>query len=589
MPGSFFYTHLSNTITLRNFRVTPYFYGMDNYSISDNFSLLSKLMDIHGENSFKAKSFASAAFTIEKLPSPLKDTPRDEIFRIKGIGESTGKNILEMLDTQQCSLLNHYIEITPAGILEIMKIKGLGPKKIATIWKELEVESMGELLYACNENRLMLLKGFGAKTQESVRQNIEFYLSNRHRFLFAEVATTGHELEKQLQHLMAPAAVSLTGAFRRNSIIIDEIELLIAAPVAVVQQQLAALPGFSLTTANADNLVWQLNEKLKVITHSCDAASFAATLFTTTGSPAFIDKFNTAGGAAFLHNAASEEAIFSAAGMDYIPPFLREGINELALARQHQLPETIVSSDIKGIIHSHSNWSDGESSLEEMATAAKTQGFEYLVISDHSRSAFYANGLHIERILAQHAEIDELNKKLAPFRIFKSIESDILNDGSLDYPDEILAKFDLVIASVHSNLKMTEEKAMARLLKAIENPYTTILGHMTGRLLLSRNGYPVDHKAIIDACAVNNVVIELNAHPRRLDIDWTWLHYALEKKVLISIDPDAHSIHGFQDIRYGALAAQKGGITKTNNLSSYTVDMLNNYLLQRKQQKNILP
>jgi DNA polymerase (family X) len=562
---------------------------MDNYSISDNFSLLSKLMDIHGENSFKAKSFASAAFTIEKLPTPLKDTPRDEIFRIKGIGESTGKNILEMLDTQQCSLLNHYIEITPAGILEIMKIKGLGPKKIATIWKELEIESMGELLYACNENRLMLLKGFGAKTQESVRQNIEFYLSNRHRFLFAEVAATGHELEKQLQQLLAPAAVSLTGAFRRHSIIIDEIELLIAAPVDTVQQQLAALPGFSLTTAIANNLVWQLNEKLKVITHSCTAGEFAATLFTTTGSPAFIDKFNAAGGAAFLHNAASEEAIFSAAGMDYIPPFLREGINELTLARNHQLPETIVASDIKGIIHSHSNWSDGESSLEEMAIAAKAQGFEYLVISDHSRSAFYANGLHIERILAQHAEIDELNKKLAPFRIFKSIESDILNDGSLDYPDEILAKFDLVIASVHSNLKMTEEKAMARLLKAIENPYTTILGHMTGRLLLSRNGYPVDHKTIIDACATHNVVIELNAHPRRLDIDWTWLHYALEKKVLISIDPDAHSIHGFQDIRYGTLAAQKGGITKTNNLSSYTVDMLNNYLLQRKQQKNILP
>ncbi|SEW34688.1 DNA polymerase (family 10) [Chitinophaga arvensicola] len=586
MPGSFFVPPLTHHLRII-FPLTPYFYGMDNYAISDNFSLLSKLMDIHGENSFKAKSFASAAFTIEKLPTPLKDTPREEIFRIKGIGESTGKSILEMLDTQQFPLLNHYLEITPAGILEIMKIKGLGPKKIATIWKELEIESMGELLYACNENRLMLLKGFGAKTQESVRQNIEFYLSNRHRFLFAEVAATGQQLEKQLQQLLAPIPVSLTGAFRRHSIIIDEIELLIAAPVAIVQQQLATLPGFSLTTTNDTNLVWQLEEKLKIITHSCEPAQFHATLFNTTGSTAFIDQFHAAGGAAFISGATSEEAIFTAAGMDFIPPFLREGANEISLARQHQLPEVIVSSDIKGIIHSHSNWSDGESSLEEMATAAKAQGFEYLVISDHSRSAFYANGLHIERILAQHAEIDALNIKLAPFRIFKSIESDILNDGALDYPDEILAKFDLVIASVHSNLKMTEEKAMARLIKAIENPYTTILGHMTGRLLLSRNGYPVDHKAIIDACAANNVVIELNAHPRRLDIDWTWLHYALEKNVLISIDPDAHSIHGFQDIQYGTLAAQKGGITKANNLSSYTVDMLNNYLLQRKQQKNI--
>jgi DNA polymerase (family 10) len=561
---------------------------MDNYSIADNFSLLAKLMDIHGANSFKAKSFASAAFTIEKLPLPLKDTGRDEIFRIKGIGESTGKSILEMLDTQQFSLLNHYLEITPAGILEIMKIKGLGPKKIATIWKELEIESMGELLYACNENRLMLLKGFGAKTQENVRQNIEFYLSNRNRFLYAEVAIIGHGLEKQLQQLLAPAAVSLTGAFRRNSSIIDEIEVLIALPVADVQQQLASLPGFALTTANDDNLVWKLDDKLKIVTHSCNAAGFYSKLFTTTGSPAFIDKFVAAGGAAFLHNAISEEAIFNAAGMAYIPPFLREGLNELTLAHHQQLPEVIVPGDIKGIIHSHSNWSDGESSLEEMAVAAKTQGFEYLVISDHSRSAFYANGLHIERVLAQHTEIDTLNKKLAPFRIFKSIESDILNDGTLDYPDEILARFDMVIASVHSNLKMTEEKAMARLLKAIENPHTTILGHMTGRLLLSRNGYPVDHKTIIDACAANNVVIELNAHPRRLDIDWTWLPYALEKNVLISIDPDAHSIHGYLDINYGTLAAQKGGITKTNNLSSYTANMLNNYLLQRKQQKNIL-
>jgi DNA polymerase (family 10) len=433
----------------------------------------------------------------------------------------------------------------------------------------------------------MLLKGFGAKTQENVRQNIEFYLSNRHRFLYAEVADAGHSLEKQLQQLLAPAAVSLTGAFRRNSIIIDEIAILIALPAAEVQQQIASLPGFVLTEANDGHLVWKLDDKLKVITHCCTPEDFFAQLFATTGSTAFIDQFNAGGGAAFLHNAPSEAAIFSAAGMAYIPPFLREGFNELALARQQQIPQVIAPGDIKGIIHSHSSWSDGESSLEEMAAAAKAQGFEYLVISDHSRSAFYANGLTVERVLAQHAEIGALNEKLAPFRIFKSIESDILNDGTLDYPNEILAKFDMVIASVHSNLKMTEEKAMARLLKAIENPYTTVLGHMTGRLLLSRNGYPVDHKTIIDACAANNVVIELNAHPRRLDIDWTWLPYALEKNVLISIDPDAHSIHGYRDIHYGTLAAQKGGVTKANNLSSFTAAMLDDYLQQRRQQKNI--
>ncbi|RFS25146.1 DNA polymerase/3'-5' exonuclease PolX [Chitinophaga silvatica] len=560
---------------------------MDNYAIADNFSLLSKLMDIHGENSFKAKSFASAAFTIEKLPFQLSEMPKDEIFKVKGIGESTGKAILEMLDTNTFSLLEQYLSITPPGILEIMKIKGLGPKKIATIWKELEIESMGELLYACNENRLMLLKGFGAKTQENVKQNIEFYLANRHRFLFAEVEEPGHNLEQKIKDLFAPALVSITGAFRRNSTIIEEIEILIAASAEDAQQKLSTLPGFTLKETNQHNAVWQLDEKLKIVTHCCETKDFYAQLFTTTGAAAFIDHFNAAGGATCIKEAISEEAIFSAADMEFIPPYLREGAAEIELARQHQLPKVIVPSDIKGIIHSHSKWSDGESSIEEMALAAKAQGFEYLVISDHSRTAFYANGLHIERVLQQHEEIEALNIKLAPFKIFKSIESDILNDGMLDYPDEILAKFDLVIASVHSNLKMTEEKAMSRLMKAIENPYTTILGHMTGRLLLSRNGYPVNHKAIIDACAANQVVIELNAHPRRLDIDYTWLPYAIEKKVLISIDPDAHSIHGFNDVKYGTLAAQKGGLTSANNLSSYTVDMLEAYLHQRKQLKNI--
>jgi DNA polymerase (family 10) len=246
----------------------------------------------------------------------------------------------------------------------------------------------------------------------------------------------------------------------------------------------------------------------------------------------------------------------------------------------------IQPGDIKSIIHSHSDWSDGSNTLEAMAKAAIDKGFEYLVISDHSKSAFYASGLSEERIKAQHHYIDELNSKLAPFKIFKSIESDILNDGSLDYSDAILSTFDLVIASVHSNLKMTEEKAMMRLMNAIENPYTTILGHMTGRLLLSRKGYPVDHRKIVDACAANNVVIELNAHPSRLDIDWRHIEYALEKNVLISIDPDAHFIEGFDDIRYGVLAAQKALVTKANNLSSFSLQEFEAHLAKKKSSRN---
>jgi DNA polymerase (family 10) len=249
------------------------------------------------------------------------------------------------------------------------------------------------------------------------------------------------------------------------------------------------------------------------------------------------------------------------------------------------LPELVKPNDIRAIIHSHSNWSDGVNTIEEMASECIKRGYEYLVISDHSKSAFYANGLNEERLREQHRYIDELNAKLRPFKIFKSIESDILNDGSLDYTDNILSTFDLVIASVHSNLKMTEEKAMTRLLKAIENPYTTILGHPTGRLLLSRNGYPVDHKKIIEACAANHVVIELNAHPRRLDVHWQWIDYAIENGVLLSIDPDAHALDGFDDIQYGVLAAQKGGLTKENNLSSFSLKEFEVWLTKNKELK----
>lgn len=556
---------------------------MDNYTIADNFSLLSKLMDIHGEDSFKAKSFASASFTIEKLPGQLKETAPEDIARIKGIGSSTNKAIQEMLQTGQLSLLENFIVKTPPGILEMLKIKGLGPKKIATIWKELEVETLGELLYACDENRLTLLKGFGQKTQDNVKQSIEFYFSNRDRFLYAEIAVMAQELEKRLQQMLAPALVSLTGQVRRTEIIIDEVELVVSAAPAVIEQQLSAIPDFTLVETTDHSQLWQHEQRVKMRIYSCLPEDFAKTLFITTADASFLEHFDAGGqAAALLNGATSEAAIFEKAGLDVIEPCMRNGGLALDLAKRKQLPTLISPEDIKGIIHSHSQWSDGVNTLEEMATAAKAKGLEYLVISDHSRSAFYANGLSIERIQAQQQQIDELNKTLAPFRIFKSVEADILYDGSLDYPDEILATFDLVIASVHSILKMTEEKAMARLLKAIENPYTTILGHMTGRLLLSRNGYPVDHQKIIDACAANNVVIELNAHPRRLDMDWQWLPYALEKNVLISIDPDAHSIEGYKDIYYGTLAARKGGLTKEKNLSSFDRTALETFLQQRR-------
>ncbi|HLO82279.1 MAG TPA: PHP domain-containing protein, partial [Chitinophagaceae bacterium] len=309
-----------------------------------------------------------------------------------------------------------------------------------------------------------------------------------------------------------------------------------------------------------------------------DRQDFYRQLFETSCSDEFLlawkDRFT-------ITTESSEEEYFSRNQIHFIPACLREQPEIIDEASQ-EMPPLIQPSDIRGIIHSHSTWSDGSNSIEEMAAACIKKGLEYLVISDHSKSAFYANGLNEERITAQHQQIDELNKKLSPFRIFKSIECDILNDGSLDYSNNVLASFDLVITSVHSNLKMTSDKAMSRLLNAIQNPYTTILGHMTGRLLLSRPGYPVDHDQIIEACKAHNVVIELNAHPRRLDMDWRFIRKAIAQGVLISIDPDAHAIEGYDDNRYGVLAAQKGGLTKAQNLSSFSLAEFESFIARKK-------
>ena len=560
----------------------------DNNFIADQFSLLSKLMDIHGGNSFKSKSYAIAAFNIEKLPEQLSATPPDKLSSIKGIGDSAAKKISEILETGKLQVLEDLILSTPPGVLEMLNIKGLGPKKITTVWKEMEIESLGELLYACNENRLLLFKGFGEKTQKSIQESIEYYMQNQGSFLYAEVAVMFPSVKAYLEKCFSADAVAVTGAYRRQDLTIDELEFVIAKSNPEIKPAFQTAQPPELLQEKENSLVYKLKNGLKLHLHT-GAGNLHERLFLTTGPVAFTDTFTKNFPKAGFKSAAgnNDDAIFAAAGITYIPAYLRDAADILGKTGNKALPDIITENDIKGIIHTHSNWSDGTNTIEEMAKACIAKGYEYLVISDHSKSAFYANGLKEDRIAEQHRYVDELNTKYAPFKIFKSIECDILNDGSLDYTDNILSSFDLVITSVHANLKMTEEKAMLRLMNAIKNPYTTILGHMTGRLLLSRRGYPVDHKRIIEACAEQQVVIELNAHPRRLDMDWYWINEAVEKGVLISIDPDAHSTEGFNDCRYGVFAAQKGGLTKEKNLSSFSLQQFENFLAERKKLKKI--
>lgn len=536
-------------------------------------------MDIHGENSFKSKSYSIAAFNIEKLPVQVSEISVDKISGLKGIGDSTGKKIIEILQDGKLSVLEDLISKTPAGIIEMMSIKGIGPKKINTIWKVMQIESLGELLYACQENRLLLYKGFGAKTQQNVMDAIEFYFRNKGSFLYAQVERYALNIDNELLKKFPNQLLSLTGSFKRQNEIINEVEWITVISSSSITAFLKE-NGIETSEVEGEWQVYRGQENIPLKFFFVEKESFFKELFKTSSSSEFSEswqkKYKTT-------EAASEEEIFSLNKINFIPPFLREDPAIIDRAIAAPLPEVIQPSDIKGIIHSHSNWSDGVNTIEEMAMECIAKGFEYLVISDHSKSAFYANGLQEDRIREQHILIDELNAKYAPFKIFKSIESDILNDGNLDYTNEILSSFDLVIASVHSNLKMTEEKAMARLMKAIGNPFTTILGHMTGRLLLSRNGYPVNTSTIIDACKKHSVVIELNAHPRRLDLDWHFIPEAVSKGVTISVDPDAHSIEGYNDVRYGVLAAQKGMLTKENNLSSYSLSQFQQFLLSKKK------
>jgi DNA polymerase (family 10) len=454
----------------------------------------------------------------------------------------------------------------------MMGIKGIGAKKVATIWHEMGIETVGELYYACNENRLIEAKGFGLKTQDEIRRVIEFTMASHGKFLYAQVEPEADKLLDQLKGIFTNSLVEFAGEYRRLCEIITELVVIVGSRVQDIAFQTLLHSDILKNIQIEEHHLTAVTENgLPVTIYCVEKRYFHKTLFLKTGNDEHVK--------AVLEREAeepdqpeSEDLIYQKAGLAFIKPELREGTTFIERAVNNKLPVLISYNDLKGTLHNHSTWSDGVNTVEEMALYCRdTLKLEYLGMCDHSKSAFYAKGLSIERVLQQQEEIDHLNKKLENFHLFKGIESDILNDGSLDYPDEILKKFDFIVASVHSNLKMAEEKATERLIKAIENPYTTILGHPTGRLLLSRNGYTFDYKKVIDACAANNVVIEINANPLRLDLDWRWHQYALDKGVWLSINPDAHRNEGFLDMHYGIMVARKGGLYKERCLNALSL------------------
>ena len=559
---------------------------LSNKDIANYFNELGAYMDLYGENAFRTKSYKNAYIAIRKVDSPIAEMSDAEIAAIKGLGKSTATKVREIIDTGKMAKLEDYKAKTPQGIQEMLKIKGFGAKKVRVIWKELETETLGELLYACNENRLIQLKGFGEKTQADLKKKIEYFLKSRDKFRYATLENEAIELISTIQQVIVDAKVSLAGEMRRRLPIVEKIEILVGTHD--IQKIFGKKTGLELLSQSGEVFYYckTVNDFPVKIT-TCSPHEFGSKLFRYTGAKEFLDGFVAENKGIDFTNLADESAVFEKANLPVIPPELRENAQSIMLAKANKLPKLIEEKDIKGVVHSHSTYSDGYNTLREMATYAKAQGFEYLVITDHSKSAFYANGLKPDRVLEQMAEIEQLNMELAPFKIFKSIESDILSTGELDYDEATLKQFDMIIASVHTNLKMDIDKATARLIKAIENPYTTMLGHPTGRLLLSREGYPIDYKKVIDACAVNDVSIEINANPYRLDLDWTWIAYATSQGVKISINPDAHSTVGIHDIHFGTLAARKGGLEVSDCLNALNVEAFEGYLINRKRQKGI--
>lgn len=562
---------------------------MTNSEITSKLKLAAKLMELHGDNPFKIRSYQTIEDTIYSLPGELADMTSDEISAVEGIGKGMSANICSLLDRGSFDGLDQLLEVTPEGVIEMLKIPGFGPKKISTLWKDAGAETLEDLLGLCHSGQIAEFKGFGQKSQDSLLQAVNFLIGCRNKLRYAQAEKHANELIEVLRQNQLVEAVSETGDLRRRMEIIDEIDILVAThDFEGCRKTISGIDGLTESISTSGPFTWRGIKDgcvVPVKIRFTPVGNFQQTLLATTGSINHINSVLADGSALKdkLVDAFSDETEFyKRHGMAFIAPELREGLGEVDKALKGDLPQLVEMSDLKGILHNHSTYSDGKHSLRQMAEACRDLGYQYLGISDHSQTAVYAGGLQEFEVKKQQEEIAQLNAELAPFKIFSGIESDILNDGALDYNEEILSSFDFIVASVHSGLNMDINKATNRLLNAIRNPYTTILGHMTGRLILEREGYPVDHKEIINACAEQGVVIEINASPYRLDMDWRWVEYALEKGVMLSINPDAHKMDGYKDMYYGLLAGRKGGLTKDMTLNAMSLDQISSYFSDRK-------
>lgn len=563
---------------------------------------LATLLELKGESPFKSRAYTNAARILAQFEGDLGEAVQNHsLLDHKGIGKAIFEKISEIMTTGHLSALEKIRSETPPGLLGMLKIKGLGTRKIRTIYHELGVKDIVELEYACIENRLIDLHGFGKKTQEMIQEKIS-YLKKVEGLLHCHTARVeGENLLASLRQNKGVIQASLAGQLRRRNELVEEIDLIVSSedPSSLLGD-FRSLPGIDKEITYSGEAEQESSRKkftfytksgLFVNLHIVTDEQFPYLLHDCTGSKAYRKAISDLAGTMGMkvcgfglilddHNlpCKNEGDIFSTLGLDYIEPELRENMGEVEAASQHVLPVLVEEKDIRGIFHVHSHYSDGASSLSEMVEAAERLGYEYIGISDHSQTAFYANGLKKDRVKKQHEEINRLQKKFPEIRIFKGIESDILPNGALDYDDHTLSSFDFVIASVHSNFNMSEKDMTQRIVRAMRHPSVTFLGHPTGRILLAREGYPINIPEVIDAARRHGVIIELNASPYRLDLDWRYCKMAKEVGVRMSINPDAHGVDGLSDTTYGVGIARKGWLSKEDVINTLPLNEIERFL-----------
>ena len=542
-------------------------------------NLIADLLEFNSANKFKVNAFRNGANILRRLGPDIEIKIKNGTIRdIKGIGKGLQTVIYEYYHSGNSTELSKLLENTPEGILELMQIRGLGASKIKLLNKELNISSIEELEKACSNNSIASLKGFGEKTQEKILTEIKRIKENRSKVLLSEALEIANEIKSSFNNFDSVLKIKISGDLRRRVEIISKLEfVLLVKSYADFENEIKdnRLYAKELDHDTSSKILkLQTEYKPKILLYlTTNENEFETILFKSTGSEGFIQHLGLDNS---NYSNSPESAIFEEHGIPYVIPEMRE-------KEYYRAPDkfrgnsNLEINQFKGLLHFHTDWSDGINTLSEMIDAAINRGFLYAAVCDHSKSAFYANGLNEERVLKQKEEIDKLNKA-KNIKIYQGIESDILRDGKLDYDNDFLDNFDFIVASVHSQFNLTEEEMTKRVIRAIENPHTNLIGHPTGRLLLRRDPYSINLNKVIDACTQNNVAIEINANPNRLDLDWRMIYYAREKGCKFAINPDAHSVDGIDDIKYGIMIARKGGIQKDEVINTYEINEFENFL-----------